>query len=73
MSNQSTHDRYIYLQVMLKEFESQGKDAEAFGYHYSALYDKIDRLINSAISQGMTEISEFQHLLRTVKEKTDVG
>ncbi len=71
MANQNTHDRYIYLQVILKELESKGKEDEEFGYHYQVLSEKIDKQINAAISQGMTEISEFQHLLRTVKEKKD--
>ncbi len=71
MTNLSTHDRYIYLQVMLKELESQGKEDEAFGYHYHTLSNKIDKQINVAISQGMTEISEFQQLLKTVKEKKE--
>ncbi len=56
---------------MLKELESKGKEDEAFGYHYSTLSNKIDKQINAAISQGMTEVTEFQHLLRTVKEKKE--
>ncbi len=71
MSNKSTHDRYIYLQVMLKELEAQGKEDEAFGFHYQTLSEKIDKKINDVINQGMNEISEFQNLLRTVKEKKE--
>lgn len=71
MSQKSIHDKYIYLQVMLKELEAQESEDKEFGYHYHALSEKIDKLINTAISQGMTEISEFQHLLRTVKEKKE--
>ncbi len=71
MSQKSTHDRYIYLQVKIKELEAQGKDEEGFGYLYHILQNKVDKIINDAINQGVTEIVDFQNLLRTVKEKQE--
>ncbi len=71
MSDINIHDRYIYLQVMLKELESQGNNDKDFGFQYHTLSNKVNNIIGDAISQGMTEISEFQHLLRTVKEKKE--
>lgn len=71
MSGISLHDRYIYLQVMLKELQAKGKEDKDFGFHYHTLSNKVDKIINDAIGQGMKEISEFQHLLRTVKEKKE--
>ena len=73
MAHQSTHDSYIYLQVMLKELTAEGQKTEEYGYNYQKLIENIDIRIKDLIRQSIAEISDFKVLIDSIKKEVVDG
>jgi hypothetical protein len=70
----SLNDLFIYFQMSLKEFADKARKNE--DVHFSVwnnVVNKVERDVLHAISNAMIELSNFESLVREIKENMQRG
>jgi glucose-6-phosphate-specific signal transduction histidine kinase len=68
MASTSLNDKFIWLQLELKELKND-KHAEELSFHYHQLSESIERKMSDLIGQCTTDISNFRSLVKELKDK----